>query len=238
MAGVFSLVKRPENRRALALLSLVDAELFAQAECWFAGGTAVSLLCGEYRVSRDVDFLCSSRDGYRVLRQRVFERGAPGLFCREVEVLREARADRYGVRFAVKIEGESVKVEIVSEGRIDLSGLDDPALPVARLSNEDLVAEKLLANQDRHLDDGALGRDAFDLILLEHNLGGLPTAAFEKARAAYGPSIDTAWERALCRLQARAQLREHWEDQLAISPEARRLIKDRLAFVPLHEDRG
>ena len=46
-------------------------------------------------------------------------------------------------------DGEPMKFEIVSEGRIDLAGVDDPALPVARLSGEDLVAERLLANEEQ-----------------------------------------------------------------------------------------
>jgi hypothetical protein len=95
------LAKRPENRRIVALLGRVDAALFRDARCWFGGGSAVSLRCGEFRVSRDVDFLCASREGYRLLRQRVFDRGAPGLFARDVVVAREARADRYGIRLAL-----------------------------------------------------------------------------------------------------------------------------------------
>jgi hypothetical protein len=113
------LAERPENVRTLALLERVDAELFRAARCWFGGGTAVSLRCGEFRVSRDVDFLCSSRDGYRLVRQRVFDRGAAGLFKGDVAVVREARADRYGIRLAAAVDGEPVKFEIVSEGRVE-----------------------------------------------------------------------------------------------------------------------
>ena len=35
----------------------------------FAGGTFCSMMCGEYRRSDDVDFLCADPDGYRNLRQ-------------------------------------------------------------------------------------------------------------------------------------------------------------------------
>jgi hypothetical protein len=41
------MVERPELRLVLSLLSALDAELLRDAECWFAGGTAVSLRCGE-----------------------------------------------------------------------------------------------------------------------------------------------------------------------------------------------
>ena len=66
------------------------------------------------------------------------------------------------------------------------------ALPVARLSDEDLVAEKLLANEERPWDDSTLGRDAMVLLVLEHALGGCPAGASDKARAAYGPSVESA----------------------------------------------
>jgi hypothetical protein len=59
----------------------------------------------------------------------------------------------------IEVGGEPIKCEVVSEGRIDWEGTRDPLLPVLRLSDGDLVAEKLLANVDRYLDDGALGRD-------------------------------------------------------------------------------
>lgn len=91
------MAERPENRAALAALARLDAGLLREASCFFAGGTAVSLRCGEFRVSRDVDFLCASREGYRALRECVRQRGGLGIFAREVIVVREPRVDRYGI---------------------------------------------------------------------------------------------------------------------------------------------
>jgi len=224
--------ERPELRHVVALLSALDAELLRETECWFAGGTAVSLRCGEYRLSRDVDFLCATREGYRKLREVVFDRGLGGLFTREVKALRPLRVDRYGIRAVVEIEGMPVKLEIVSEGRISLAGVDDGVLPVARLTDEDLVAEKLLANADRFLDDGALGRDALDLIVLHHYLGTLPESAKEKARAAYGESIDRALERGLQKLRDNPEQVERAMETLDVLPEAREVIRARLAGMP------
>lgn len=226
------MAERPENQRVLALLEHVDSVLFREAQCWFGGGSAVSLRCAEFRVSRDVDFLCASREGYRLLRRRVFDKGAPGLFARDVVVAREARADRYGIRLAITIDGQPLKFEIVSEGRIDLGGIDDPALPVGRLSDADLVAEKLLANDDRHLDDASLWRDALDLLALEHTLGALPAEAWGKARDAYGPSIEVAWQRALKRLRDRPDLLGRSLDLLDVLPAARAVFESRLAALP------
>ncbi len=220
----------------IAALEGVDAALFRDAECWFGGGFAVALRCGEFRVSRDVDFLCASREGYRLLRQRLYDRGARGLFSRDMPLAREARADRYGIRMALDLDGVPLKFEIVSEGRIDLGGVDDTALPVARLTDVDLVAEKLLANEDRHLDDGALGRDAIDLLALEHTLGALPEAAWEKARGAYGPSVEHAWRRALQRLRDRPALLARGLDATATRPEIRAVIEARIAAIPASEE--
>ncbi|WP_437298513.1 nucleotidyl transferase AbiEii/AbiGii toxin family protein [Sorangium sp. So ce426] len=72
------MAERDEHRRILDLLTSLDAALLRQSECWFAGGTAISLRCDEFRISRDVDFLCASREGYRQLRQRVYGRPRRG----------------------------------------------------------------------------------------------------------------------------------------------------------------
>jgi len=225
------MAKRLEHQRVLGLLALLDAGFLRRAECWFAGGTAISLRCDEFRVSRDVDFLCASREGYRLLRERVYDAGIQGLFTREVSVRREARADRYGIRVVLDVGGAPLKLEIVSEGRIDLAGVDDASLPVARLADEDLVAEKLLANEDRFRDDASLGRDAIDLVLLEHVLGGLPEAAWEKARRAYGPSVEDALRRALGRLERDPDWRERVFETLSLSPEGRAIVEARLSAI-------
>lgn len=226
------MAERPENRLVFALLGLVDADLFRAAGCWFGGGSAVSLRCGEFRVSRDVDFLCSSRDGNRLLRERLHHHGAGGLFRAPVTLVREPRVDRYGIRMAVDVDGAPMKLEIVSEGRIDLVGTDDPALPVARLDDVDLVAEKLLANEDRLWDDGAMGRDVIDLLVLEHVLGGLPEAAWDKARAAYGPSVERAWPRALQWLRDRPTQRARWLDAMQVNEPSRDVIEARMETIP------
>lgn len=217
---------------ALAVLERLDADRLREAGAWFAGGTAVSLRCGEFRVSRYVDFLCASMEGYRELRACVRADGARGIFVRDVALLREPRVDRYGIRLALGLGDAVLKLEIVSEGRISLAGTDDRALPVARLVDDDLVAEKLLANDDRYLDDSALGRDAIDLLMLERTLGALPDAAWTKARTAYGASVDRAWDQSLRRLRARPELLARALDAMGVSADARALVAARLASLP------
>lgn len=222
-----SLAERPEHRQVLALLEIMDIDLLTECACYFGGGTAVSLRCAEPRVSRDVDFLCSSHEGYRLLRQRVFGRGARALFRQDIEPVRELRADRYGVRASIRAGASAIKLELVSEGRIELEGVRDPALPVMRLSDDDLVAEKLLANVDRGLDDASLGRDIIDLLLLDEALGGLPERAFEKARGAYGDAVDRAFDRMRARIRDDAAYRVHCFDALGIDAGPRGIVERR-----------
>lgn len=225
------MAERPEHQQILDVIATLDADFLRDAECWFAGGTAVSLRCHEFRLSRDVDFLCSSRNGYRLLRERVYDTGVRGLFRKDVTLRREVRADRYGIRFVLDSGGIPLKFEIVSEGRIDLSGIEDESLPVARLSDQDLVAEKLLANEDRFLDEATMARDAIDLVMLEHELGELPDSAWSKARTAYGDSIENAFHRALHRLRDDPVMLQRAFKALAITPEAQAIIKNKLSEI-------
>ena len=55
--------KRPIHQQIAALLGQLDGKLFADCECLFAGGTAISLQLDEYRRSDDIDFVCASTDG-------------------------------------------------------------------------------------------------------------------------------------------------------------------------------
>ncbi len=231
MVGVFFLANRPEHQLALEVLATLDRDFLRDAECWFAGGTAISLRCDEFRISRDVDFLVSSRSGYRMLRERVYDAGVRGLFRRNVTLRREVRADRYGIRFVLDIDGAPLKIEIVSEGRIDLGGIEDASLPVLRLTDQDLVAEKLLANEDRFLDDAALARDVIDLVMLEHELGELPASAWAKARTAYGDSIESALYRALHRLRDDPAMLQRAIDALSITSKARVIIQEKLSTI-------
>ena len=161
-----------------------------------AGGTAIVMKLDEYRTLLDVDFLCSSQDGYRALRQAVTSKGSGGIFARPVKQLRDFRCDQYGLRAALEFEGQPVKFEIVRAGRIDVSGAYAAALGCPLLSLDDQFAETMLANSDRGKDSSACYRDALDLGMLALRYGGaIPTQALAKAEAAYGTSIrrDAEW---------------------------------------------
>lgn len=156
------------------------------------------LSLGEYRESLDVDFLCATREGYRMVREVAWERGLAGFFPGEVpRALRELRADRYGVRNIVEIDGIPVKLEINHEDRIPLQGAMKREWGVPVLCATDMYAEKLLANADRYADVSTASRDIIDLAMLIHAWGDIPPAAWDKTRAAYGEAAVSAYHAAV-----------------------------------------
>ena len=99
---------------------------------------------------------------------------------------------------------------------------------MARLCDVDLVAEKLLANDDRYLDDSALGRDLVDLLVLERHLGALPAAALAKAHEAYGPSVLRAHAVAQRRFRDRPNLLARSLEALSVLPSERAYVTARI----------
>jgi hypothetical protein len=174
----------------------------------FGGGTCIALLHGEYRESVDIDFLVSDTAGYRELRQLLT--GPSGLAAithpRAVPLvaLREIRADQYGIRTQVQMDGLAIKFEIVREARIALEppGAMDAICGVSTLTRLDLATSKLLANSDRQSDDGVFSRDVIDLAMMDLPLPAL-RAALAKAEQAYGPSVARDLGKAVDRLQTR-----------------------------------
>lgn len=181
--------ERPRHREILTLLSRIDASLFESCGAWFAGGTRIVLDLDEYRESIDVDFLCANSRGYADLRSSARRKGPAVLFADTdgLHFPREVRTDQYGIRFVVEQSETRLKMEIVSEGRIELaSGESRDWSPVRCLARVDCFAEKLLANSDRWPDRQVLSRDLVDLAAMRRAWGPVPVAAWEKAEAAYG----------------------------------------------------
>ncbi|MBE9078896.1 nucleotidyl transferase AbiEii/AbiGii toxin family protein [Romeria aff. gracilis LEGE 07310] len=176
-----------QHQKILTILSQLKADLLADCQAYFGGGTWLALKYGEYRLSRDIDLLCSDQAGYLRLRRAVFDQRHRALFERTdgLDFPREVQANHYGIRFPVVVDGLSIRLEIVSEGRIALDLPEKPNwCPIAGLCEVDAAAEKLLANSDRWLDAGVLSRDLIDLAILRRQ-DALPAAAFTKAEAAY-----------------------------------------------------
>jgi hypothetical protein len=189
--------KRPHHQSIAKLLEMFDEHLLEQTGSLFGGGTAIVLALEEYRESVDIDFLVAAHDGYRLLRNLVSSSGLGRLLPKPVEYLREVRADRYGVRTVVKIDGQPIKIEFVTEDRISIHGSIDIRLGVRTLSREDMYAEKLLANADRGLDRSTLSRDLIDIAMMVRAWGPIPGSSWSKARGAYGQHVDDMYKRAV-----------------------------------------
>ena len=182
---------RRELYRSMArVLDALDADVLAQTSFRFGGGTCLALGHGEYRVSRDLDFVCSDPDGYAELRFSVRERGYDALFPAPARASfgfpREIRADQYGLRFPVMVGSTSIRVELIREARITLGPAERASwTPVPILSIADAFAEKLLANSDRWADRDELARDLVDLAVLRNSHGPIPETAWVAAERAY-----------------------------------------------------
>lgn len=182
--------RRERHRTVQALLEAFDASLLARCQFLFGGGTRIVLELDEYRESLDVDFLCSTAEGYAELRFQASSRGYDSLFKadarRDLHLPREMRIDQYGIRFPVEIEGSTIRVELIREARIGLdAGVRPEWSPVDCLSIADCYAEKLLANSDRWADRQVFSRDLIDLGALRWKIGPVPDCAWAKVEPAY-----------------------------------------------------
>lgn len=199
--------ERPHHRRIAAVLAALDADLLAANGCLFGGGSAMALRYGEYRESVDIDFLVARVEGYRQLRQRLTSPEGLRAITRAGQVLsqtREVRADQYGIRTLLQVDGVGIKFEIVLERRIELEapGTGDRLCGVATLTPLDMATSKLLANSDRWRDDAVMSRDLIDLAMMAPPRA-LLKEAMAKARGAYGDSVAADLASAVEDLRAR-----------------------------------
>ena len=206
--------EREHHRRIAAVLAALDADVLTAHACWFGGGTAMALRCGEYRESVDIDFLVSDLAGYRALRPLLTGPAGLAAITRTGATLtpvRELRADQYGLRTLVREGGMAIKLEIVLEARIafDLPGPDDTIAGVAALTPLDLAAGKLLALADRWRDDSVFSRDLIDLAMMRP-AKPLLNAAIAKAAGAYGDGIRSSLSMAIQDLRVRPHRLDIW----------------------------
>ncbi len=214
--------ERPHHQRISQVLDVLNGQLLRENHCLFGGGTAIALRYGEFRESGDVDFLVSYVASYRNLRQLLT--GADGIaaIVREgadpLTQAREVRADQYGIRTMLRVADQTIKFEIVLEGRIELAdpGASDEVCGVATLTPLDMATSKLLANSDRGGDDGVFSRDIIDLAMMNPSLV-LLRQAVAKAETAYGQAIRQDIEKALQRLQNRHGWLERCMQTMAMS---------------------
>jgi hypothetical protein len=184
------------------VLSMLDARLLVEHNCWFGGGTAIVLANDEFRESADIDFLVSDQRSYRALRQLVRERGLNGLARRELDLPRPPVVDGYGIRASVLMAGVPIKFEILHEGRIDLDvpSPEEAICGIRILTTTDQVASKLLANDDRWADTSTFSRDLIDLAMMKPDTTALEAGA-HKAVEAYGKTVGESIDKAVTHLR-------------------------------------
>lgn len=204
------------HNKILTILSSLNTDLLREGSAYFGGGTLLALDFGEYRWSKDVDFICPvSLSGYRHLRSAIFEGGYEALFSdlSQVQVGR-GTTDQYGIRMVVSVEDVPIKTEIIAEARFELDAPRYPAWsPVACLSLNDCFTAKLLSNSDRYLDDSVEARDLIDLAVLRLQ-SPIPEIAIEKAERAY--EVIRPLKAAVQRFQLKPNSRERWFSSLQI----------------------
>lgn len=224
--------EREHHLRIASVLEALDPAVLERHLCWFGGGTSLALLEGEFRESRDLDFLVSDLPAYRELRQLLTGAGTLAPLTRAGATLtlaRELRADQYGVRTMLRVAGVELKLEIVFERRVALErpGPDDRICGVATLTRLDRVTTELLANSDRWADDAASSRDLIDLAMLKPTAAVL-RAAMAKAKGAYGESVERDLAKAIQRLRERPGRLEACMRELRIDAIPRAVVWGRI----------
>ncbi len=212
-------MERLLHQQILAVLGCLNRNFLRDCGAYFGGGTLLALRYGEYRLSQDIDFLCSSSIGYRQLRSTILKHQYLALFQSQDNLMfpREIQANQYGIRFPVVMDGQTLRLGIVSEGRIELGApMDLDWCPVLTLNDVDIAAEKLLANSDRWPDQSVLSRDLIDLAMLRSQ-GELPAESIAKAEAAY-PVIEPL-RRSIAWFRDRPEVRSRCYELLQVKDE-------------------
>lgn len=206
-------LRRPWHRLVWRVLEALNGALLADAKCYFGGGgTRIAMELDEFRESVDVDFLCADRDGYRTLRNTVTERSLGDIVSGDYALMRDVRADMYGIQTFLRVDDQPIKLEIIAEGRMPLEGDAAGRFPVAILDRTSCIAEKLLAHADRGRDVSTHARDLVDLAFMaarwapEH-----ASSAMTIAETAYGAVVARELDAGLSRFADNAHRRRSVE---------------------------
>lgn len=199
--------KRDHHLRIATILQTMNPEVLQKHQCYFGGGTAIVLLRDEYRESIDIDLMVSSLESYRELRSEIRVKNDLSYILREgteLQLSRGIRAEKDAIRTMINVGSVEVKFEIIFEARIDFETPPPTSrlCGIATLTPLDLAASKLLANSDRWADDAIYSRDIIDLAMIGLNKEKMEVAK-EKARTAYGKSVDADLKKAITNLKNR-----------------------------------
>lgn len=218
--GWLQMFDQEHHQKILVVLNALECAFFEEVCAYFGGGTQLALQYGEYRWSKDIDFICAYGPGYNKLRKAINENGYDALFRITSALIfpREIKADQYGIRFAVIVGDTPIKFEIIAEGRVVL---DAPQYfewcPVPCLSFADACTEKLFANADRWPDSSVESRDLIDLAVLRQQ-SEIPVESYQKAEEVY--PVSDPLKRALKHFQDSAEYRSRCFSALKIENRA------------------
>ncbi|MFV2089769.1 MAG: nucleotidyl transferase AbiEii/AbiGii toxin family protein [Pseudomonadales bacterium] len=195
-------LKRNRHQLVWSVLKALNAPLLLDLKCYFGGGTRIVLELNEYRESMDVDFLCSDRTGYRELRGMISQSSFGDIFKGDYQLMRDIRADMYGIRTFLLVDGQPLKIEIISEGRIELGGSQMKPFPLAVLDHSSCIAEKFMANTDRGRDKSTQSRDLVDLAFMAASWPEREMfTGLSAAQEAYGHTVYRELNESLNRLE-------------------------------------
>jgi hypothetical protein len=213
--------RRACHRVVAQVLDSLNTKFLAKCACYFGGGTQIALRLDEFRESRDIDFLCSDRAGFRRLRETVTNVSLGSIVSSSIPLAREVRADRDGIRTFFSIGTDKIKFEILLEARIDIAGDVDKTLRVPALDANSMAAEKFLALTDCGMDEATFSRDLIDLAFLAERYGIDALRPGKKmAEAVYGRAVPLALEAGLLVLAKKRSYRAVCVRTLAIEEEA------------------
>lgn len=181
-------LKREHHRQIMRVLECFDADMFAQQQILFGGGTRIAMELDEYRESVDVDFFCVGAAAYRAVRSQVSHLTLGSLVRHEsgLRLAREVRTDRDAVRTFVFAPDSDVviKLEFLHFDLCAISQEKEGGLfPVPVVDKLTCYVTKLLANADRFRFDI---KDILDLCMMRQSWGAVPVEAWDAAVAVYG----------------------------------------------------
>lgn len=223
------------HRKIHEVLKKLNCDFLNSCECYFGGGTAISLILDEYRESVDIDFVCASDSGYKQLRESIFDFGFKQIGT-DVQLSRDVKSDHYGIRTAILIDGIPIKFEIIKESRLKkITPGCYVGIPVVCLSKSDMFTEKVLANTDRFKDKHVLSRDIIDLIAMEHAWGVIPEQSFVLAEHAYGKLARLSIDKAYDMISDSNYLNDCFQ-KMNITDEMQNIVKNKLSQI--HETKN
>lgn len=164
------ITSREHHRKILHILQFIDKEFLIENHIYFAGGTLISLLNNEFRVSTDIDFITSSDEGYRAIRFLLNKDGnLDNLFKKQLLIDNNIRKDQYAIRAKVIVEGTPIKFEILKDKTINIDDYNLNFNGVPCCTEETLIKLKIVANADRAGIVSQQGKDIIDLAMLSYS---------------------------------------------------------------------